>query len=201
MKLCRRCRQIKPLRFFHKRSHHRDGHNSYCIPCACADSRAYERANAEKVKERKAEYYREHREAHAEAGRRWRETNRERHRELARKAYERNRPAYIARAAAWGAAHPEQRREQVRRRRARLAGSVVERVDYAAILAEHGPVCHICGGEISPSDLHFDHVIPVSRGGAHSAENIRPAHARCNIAKGARLMSEIDVRRSIWDAA
>jgi 5-methylcytosine-specific restriction endonuclease McrA len=191
VKLCRSCQQIKPRRFFHARASKRDGLNSYCIPCACAKSREYRAANLESVKATQAAWYVEHRDEHAARCARWRGTNRLRHRQLARQAYERNRPAYIARAAAWNAAHPEQRRERTRRRRARLAAVTVERVDYAAILAEHGPVCHICDGLIEPDDLHFDHVIPIARGGAHVAGNVRPSHARCNLVKGTRLMAEL----------
>jgi hypothetical protein len=33
----------------------------------------------------------------------------------------------------------------------------------------------------------MDHVIPLSKGGPHIEENIRPAHAVCNLRKGARL--------------
>lgn len=51
-------------------------------------------------------------------------------------------------------------------------------------------VCHICTEAIaSLDDLHFDHVIPLAKGGPHAAENIRPAHAICNIRKSARLLA------------
>ena len=59
-------------------------------------------------------------------------------------------------------------------------------------------VCHICRGEIeSARDLHFDHVIPVSRGGAHVRENILPSHKRCNLRKGNKLMSEFLARKEV----
>jgi hypothetical protein len=78
------------------------------------------------------------------------------------------------------------------RRKALKLGSQVGRVNLRAILAEFGRVCHICGGNIGiDGDLHFDHVIPLSRGGAHAQENIRPAHKLCNLRKGTRLMSEL----------
>jgi len=65
-------------------------------------------------------------------------------------------------------------------------------VDYVAILEEHGMVCHICDCEIeSMAGLHFDHVIPLSKGGPHAADNIRPSHAACNLRKGARLLEEV----------
>lgn len=78
------------------------------------------------------------------------------------------------------------------RRVAIKRGSQVGPVDLAAILAEFGMTCHICGGDIEDrTDLNFDHVVPLSRGGAHVQENIRPAHKFCNLSKGTRLMSEL----------
>lgn len=63
-------------------------------------------------------------------------------------------------------------------------------VDYAAILADHGMVCHICGGAIdSLDDLHFDHVIPLVKGGAHSQDNVRPSHALCNMRKSDKILT------------
>lgn len=92
----------------------------------------------------------------------------------------------------WKAANPEIVRESSRRhsgiRRARKRGLPYEVVDFAAVLAEHGMVCHICGDDIvSDADLEFDHVVPLARGGPHLSANIRPAHAGCNRKKGARL--------------
>jgi 5-methylcytosine-specific restriction endonuclease McrA len=97
---------------------------------------------------------------------------------------------------AWAVANWEKVRESnsraARRRLIQKAATSDGPVDYAAILAEHGMVCHICGRPIGGlSDLHFDHVVPLARGGAHTAGNIRPAHKRCNLSKGARLMSEL----------
>ncbi len=51
-------------------------------------------------------------------------------------------------------------------------------------------VCHICGDAIPGlEELHFDHVIPLIKGGPHVAENVRPSHAGCNLRKGARLIA------------
>lgn len=76
------------------------------------------------------------------------------------------------------------------RRQQRIALDA-EHVDREAILTEFGMICHLCGGEIeSRDDLHFDHVIPVSRGGREAYDNIRPSHAWCNMQKGSKLLSE-----------
>lgn len=45
-----------------------------------------------------------------------------------------------------------------------------------------GGRCRQCG---STEQLHFDHVIPVSRGGANTVANIQLLCAACNRAKGA----------------
>ena len=65
------------------------------------------------------------------------------------------------------------------------------------ILLLHGTNCHICDDPIDYSAprtvgskgwkyaLHLDHVIPLSKGGSDHIENVKPSHAKCNIAKGA----------------
>ena len=47
--------------------------------------------------------------------------------------------------------------------------------------------CQYCG---SPHELTFDHVVPRSRGGRTTWENIVTACARCNLAKGGRTPHE-----------
>lgn len=49
-----------------------------------------------------------------------------------------------------------------------------------------GGRCHYCH-EFKP--LTMDHVIPVSKGGPHTASNIVPACQPCNSRKGARLLA------------
>jgi 5-methylcytosine-specific restriction endonuclease McrA len=73
--------------------------------------------------------------------------------------------------------------------RARKKAARIGKVSYKRILERDGYVCHICKGIIDPKDLHFDHVIPLSRGGSHSEENIKPAHKLCNIRKSNKLIS------------
>jgi len=92
----------------------------------------------------------------------------------------------------WIDANPQRWTELTRayggRRRARKAATQTGPVDLALILERDGMVCHICSGVIEAmTDLHFDHIIPLSKGGPHIAENIAPSHAQCNMHKGARL--------------
>lgn len=59
--------------------------------------------------------------------------------------------------------------------------------DLARLVRHHGGLCAYCR---SAPHEHFDHVVPLSRGGRHAIGNLLPACAACNLAKGARLLSE-----------
>jgi len=50
--------------------------------------------------------------------------------------------------------------------------------------------CQYCGHKFSSSELSLDHVIPISRGGKSTWENVVCACLRCNVKKGNRLPSE-----------
>jgi 5-methylcytosine-specific restriction endonuclease McrA len=60
-------------------------------------------------------------------------------------------------------------------------------------------ICAICQEKIDPLERFpsceaatIEHLIPLSRGGSHSMDNIRPAHARCNSMKGNRTLEELN---------
>ncbi|MFN7400490.1 MAG: HNH endonuclease, partial [Sandaracinobacter sp.] len=53
-----------------------------------------------------------------------------------------------------------------------------------AVIERDGLVCRYCGRD--DGDFHLDHVLPASRGGQNSADNLVVACAACNISKGAR---------------
>jgi hypothetical protein len=147
-------------------------------PTTAAQVKAWRKANAESIAAKVKAYAAANREHIAEVKRAWRLANPE---------------INLAYHAAWKLANPELVREIGReaaaRRKAQKLGLVVTKADYGAILAEHGMVCHICGLDIlTRTDLHFDHVIPLARGGAHVVENIRPSHSFCNRSKGARVI-------------
>jgi hypothetical protein len=56
-----------------------------------------------------------------------------------------------------------------------------------AVINRDGHVCGICGSAVEPTDVHLDHVIPYSRGGPTTAENLRVTHSKCNLQRGNRV--------------
>lgn len=138
----------------------------------------------------------------------------ERRRQTARAWYEQNRARKIATASAyrrrarvevegyrdrerahgkaWECRHPEKakahRRATRMKRRARLRASYVEHVDAEVVFQRDGGVCGICRQPVDhASNWHVDHVIPLSKGGAHAYANVQLAHGRCNERKGDQM--------------
>lgn len=66
-----------------------------------------------------------------------------------------------------------------------------------AVFARDGWRCVYCGGGAET----IDHVLPRSRGGRHTWENVVAACARCNHRKGARTPAEIGWRIPVAPAA
>jgi len=54
--------------------------------------------------------------------------------------------------------------------------------------------CQYCGKSGSVKDLTIDHVIPVSRGGRNTWENVVAACSPCNSKKGSKLLAEMGVK-------
>jgi len=65
-----------------------------------------------------------------------------------------------------------------------------KRIRHLPVVDDKG-VCGICVRAVPFSEASVDHVIPISRGGQHSWDNVRLTHIRCNMRKGSRLDSEL----------
>jgi len=76
------------------------------------------------------------------------------------------------------------------------------RYDKREIAIRDGWLCHICAGSIAPhlwgaidpGAPNIDHVIPISRGGSDTADNVRLAHALCNNRKSNKVDDDAGTR-------
>lgn len=174
-----------------------------CLTCAqrerrrthpgedAAYSRKYRDHNGEKVREAKQRYNEGHRDEARERVRQWRELNRERHREATRQWASRHPEAHKLNTLRWRKNNPARLREHGRvadhRRRARQHAlpATLTTAQWLQILEGYGNCCAYCGK--GGMKLTQDHVVPVSKGGGTTADNIVPACKPCNSKKGARL--------------
>lgn len=190
-KVCVVCGKEKPIGEFYKgsvKARYKDGYRNECRACHQGRAKYWRDDN----REERAAYNRAYLKANPERRRAYKETQRERNGdEIRRKSlekYHRNKEHYAAKAKEWRAANPGKIREAADRRRARVREQAVGRVDYAEILKRDGYWCYLCEQDVAPKDVSYDHVIPLSKGGPHSMDNIRITHWKCNHKKGNRLL-------------
>jgi 5-methylcytosine-specific restriction endonuclease McrA len=69
-----------------------------------------------------------------------------------------------------------------------------EKIDHLAVFEAHKWICCLCQKQIDKRLRHpnlwaatLEHIVPISQGGTHTYDNVAPAHAKCNFARGDRL--------------
>lgn len=129
-----------------------------------------------------------------EASRRWRAKN-----------PDLNRERQCGYTEAWRAENPDQSREMSRedsrKLRARKRELTVEGIDYDDIWSRQGGYCYLCNGSmdrhipyldddrrVNPEFASVDHLIPISKGGSHTSENLAFMHMACNRCKSTSLV-------------
>lgn len=87
------------------------------------------------------------------------------------------------------------------RRRCRQRGVTVEKVYRKVVWERDKWVCGLCGEKVDcslrfpdPMSPSIDHIIPISKGGSHSYENVQLAHLGCNVGKGDREVKPVAYR-------
>lgn len=163
MKACTKCGVPKESAAFAPERRGRDGLRSRCKSCCSASAYAWNLQNPDRYAKSRLRY----REAH--------------------------RSEAVAAARAWARRNPEKALENTNRRRARLANApAIEMIDRNYIIDRDGCRCHICGKKVRRSQVTLDHLVPLSRGGGHTALNLRVAHLSCNSRRGAgRLPAQL----------
>lgn len=68
--------------------------------------------------------------------------------------------------------------------RARKAGVRWDMVDLREVYRRHNGICGICLRPVGFEEFTVDHIIALANGGPHLLQNLQPAHASCNSAKG-----------------
>ena len=163
-------------------------------PAYAARRRAWKKANLVKMRAYRLAYAQNHpEEVRAQAARSYQKHREERR--IKGKLYSAtHREAIHARCRRWVEAHRERARELdslgQERRRARLAGlpATLTAAEWSEIVEEFGRRCAYCGAELAK--LIKEHIVPVSRGGGTTRQNIVPSCTSCNSSKGTKLVSE-----------
>lgn len=183
-KKCKTCQVEKTTLDFYSHKQTKDKLDTICKPCKKEAAVAWARKNPEKNRDKTTAYNERHPE-------RRKETN--------RKYYEANKDIWNARVKTSRHKKPEKYAELGRihanRRRARKLENGTESYTEKQVFELYGNMCHICESKINLSaprkvgtkgwekGLHIDHIVPISKGGSDTLDNVRPAHALCNLKK------------------
>lgn len=169
-----------------------DGLSSKCKPCARARNDQWKRDHPDQWRAAQRTWRSLHPEKR-DYVRAWVAQNRERVKALLaawRSRFPQRSRAYARR---WRAEHPEQHRALMQaakhRRRARALTAVTLPIDYAEVFRLAGGICGICGKPVERRAVGWDHIVPLSKGGANTPDNIQPCHPRCNSIKGDRSLA------------
>jgi 5-methylcytosine-specific restriction endonuclease McrA len=147
--------------------------------------RSHRQANPEKYREAGARYCETHRaEINAKARDR-RQKDLEHYREIGRKSYERHAEDRRQYSLDYFKLHPEKSVAANNRRRARkhTSGGSHTEEQWQAMKAFYDYRCLCCGKREPEIRLTRDHVMPLTKGGTDSIDNIQPLCARCNSKK------------------
>lgn len=139
-------------------------------------------------------YYQENKETNSARGKKWRIENKERDRDN-HAAWRANNPEKVRAARQRADAKyrkTEKHEAKVQRRRKLEKDTKKGFVSLRNVLERDGMNCGICLKLIEDkSQLVFDHIIPLARGGKHVEDNLQPAHRSCNSWKWNRLPEEL----------
>ena len=172
-KVCTKCGLSKASSGFHKRSLSKDGLMAQCKECVNSRIKAnYDKDPAKKIAKTR-EYHLANPEWSKEKLAAWHKKNRE-----VRYARVKNRlandPEFLS----------YRRKIQANSERKRRAVKVATQIEHITLeqynkkLTAFNNLCWIC--EQTISKIEWDHVQPLSKGGVHTLENLRPSCDKCN---------------------
>lgn len=168
-KRCAGCKETKVLDAYSRDRSRPDGRQAQCKECDSKWNRAWRLANRDRKRATsRADYVK----------------NRERVLARCRERYAADPGKKLAMARAWATANPEKINEASARRRAREQQAPrIEKIDREYVYKRDGGVCHICRRVVARRGFHLDHLVPLSKGGDHTHDNLAVAHPKCNASR------------------
>jgi 5-methylcytosine-specific restriction endonuclease McrA len=170
-KKCTKCGEVKNISMFGKLKIGKNGLMPHCKECDKKKSRQWQKDNPERTRAIK---------------RKWLEANPEKARISVREYRDRNILYSLVRVKQWQKNNPEKMAIIKHARRANVLknGGTYTVSEWLDLCGKYNYKCLRC--EKTGIKLTVDHVIPLSKGGKNSIDNIQPLCKPCNSSKGAK---------------
>lgn len=200
-KKCPKCGEIKDVGEFYKNNSRKDGFASWCKDCSNESHKKYVESNKESIRKYDREQYWENPEKHREQRRKSNKVNSEKIKIAAKEHYEKNKEEIAKKNKVYHLKNKEHRNETSRQRyklkseeykhRARERKQKIKEVADGSVTIEferemyalQNGRCGYCGCDLEESGKHLDHILPISRGGLHTANNVHWVCPTCNLDK------------------
>lgn len=190
IKFCSRCNCTKPLDSFGIRKSNPDGRQLWCIPCLKEYNGAYYLANKERLKENVSKWVSENREVSKAIKKKWAIANPEKQRNAIKRWQEENEEQFLATRKKWREDNKEVLRVHCINRRRKLAGGTLPKNIAEILMEKQSGICPCCLKPLG-TDYHIDHIVPVSKGGSNTEDNVQLLHSKCNMIKNDRWPWEV----------
>lgn len=191
-RICKVCGVEKPISSF--RVVRGIYHSHTCSKCKYLKNRV----NIDRVRKYDAEWKRN-----------WRKHHKDKVHDANQKRYYKNRDKYLAqkheyylknkaRIAAYNKSYlqsefgKERNREGGSRYEARKHKATIEPVKRNVVYKRDRGICYLCGKKVSKKNWQLEHIIPLSRNGKHSYENVAVSHPKCNQMKRDKTPEEYE---------
>ena len=207
MKKCNHCNITKSINDFPKKTSSPDGHYTFCRQCKAIKDKAYREANKQKLKVKAKEYAYRNSEGIALKNKlKYHSASPEEVeiRKEKKRVYNLNAPASVK----------ERKRSydrdyfaseagklvttrSIHKRRAQKLSSSDESITNKALQAlkmSQNFECAYCSKLLDfsiPFSVHLDHVIPLSKGGKHTLNNVVCSCASCNLKKSSTIVDAL----------
>lgn len=146
------------------------------------------------VSEKGKRYRMLHPETSRENVRRWAAKNKDRIAASDRARREANPDKHSFYFKRWRLANPAKSLERSHRYRARKRAATVDKEGVEklmhAVFVTPFQLCFYCSEVVVKGRLHFDHVLPITKGGTHEPDNLVVSCPRCNHSKRERTLAE-----------
>jgi len=213
MKRCSKCNIVKPTEEFNKNKNDSTGFHSHCKDCArlynsthlkeaAERAQKYYHKNEEKCRDARMDYYARNRDLEISRHKQWMLENKEQQKIYNQKYHENNpnwakeyRQKNLERMKIRDKIYSigyrrEHYQELLSRNRARRSlkkanGGDLTYEQWVQVCNKYENKCLCCG---TSERMSLDHIIPITKGGKHIAENVQPLCCSCNSRKGTKII-------------
>jgi 5-methylcytosine-specific restriction endonuclease McrA len=172
MKSCSTCRREKPEAEFHRRRSSPDGLTNQCKSCSAAAKKAHYAENRDLMRSRARES---------------RKRNPQGCQQRDKRYYETHRDAVLSKNVRWAEQNPSAALAARQRHKAWKGFGLTEHftaAEWDDLCARFGNRCLRCG----KAECTVDHIIPLSKGGPNTIDNIQPLCNPCNASKSDKVI-------------